>query len=113
LARLARVVCADVEMLSSQEIINIAKYIADKQIQQVEYGLKKVYAYTKSLTSTKIPVVVTGLGKIFLARKAAMNINVDTIIDLGTLLPQKAVLATPAFGVAVIMANVVEGMIAK
>jgi probable H4MPT-linked C1 transfer pathway protein len=113
LARLARVVCADVEMLSSQEIINIAKYIADKQIQQIEYALRKVYAYTKSLTSTKIPVVVTGIGKNFLAKKAAMNINVDTIIDLGTLLTQKAVLATPAFGVAVMMANMIEGMIAK
>ena len=56
---------------------------------------------------------MTGIGKNFLARKAAMNINVDTIIDLGTLLTQKAVLATPAFGVAVMMANMIEGMIAK
>ena len=113
LARLARVICADVEMLTTQEIINIAQFIADKQIQQVENGLTKVYAYTKSLTSAKIPVVVTGLGKNFLARKAAMNINVDTIVDLATLFPQKTVLATPAFGVAIMMANMLEGEVTK
>jgi len=113
LARLARVVCADVEMLTPQEIINITQYIYDKQIRQIENGLTKVYAYTKSLSSAKIPVVVTGLGKNFLARKAAMKINVDTIVDLGTLLPQKAVLATPAFGVAIMTANRLEGEITK
>ena len=113
LARLARVICADVEVLTSQEIINIAQYIADKQIQHVENGLTKVYAYTKSLVSAQIPVVVTGLGKNFLARKAAININVDTIVDLGTLLPQKAVLATPAFGVAIMMTKMLEGEVTK
>jgi probable H4MPT-linked C1 transfer pathway protein len=109
LARLARVVCADIGMLSHQEIINIAQYIYDKQIQQIENSLSKVYHYTKSLASVKVPVVVTGLGKNFLAKKAAMKINVDSIIDLGTLLPQKAVLATPAFGVAFMVANMLEG----
>ena len=56
---------------------------------------------------------MTGLGKNFLARKAAMNINVDSIVDLGTLLPQKAVLATPAFGVALMTANMLEGEVTK
>jgi uncharacterized hydantoinase/oxoprolinase family protein len=100
-------------MLTSQEIINIAQYIADKQIQQIENGLAKVYAYTKSLASVRIPVVVTGLGKNFLASKAAININVDRIVDLGTLLSQTAVLATPAFGVAIMMANMLEGEVTK
>ncbi len=113
LARLARVVCADVEMLTPQEIINIAQFIYDKQIRQIESGLTKVYSYTKSLTQDKVPVVVTGLGKNFLARKAAMNINVDSIIDLGTLLSEKAVLATPAFGVALMAANMLEGEVTK
>ncbi len=109
LARLARVVCADTEMLTRQEIINMAQYIYDKQIQQVAEGLTKVYSYTKSLASGKVPVVVTGLGKNFLARKAAETLGVDEIVDLGTLLPEKAVLATPAFGVALMAANKLEG----
>ena len=77
LARLARVVCADTEMLTQQEIIDMAKYIYDKQVLQVAEGLSKVYSYTKNLTSNKVPVVVTGLGKDFIARKAAEKIGVE------------------------------------
>ena len=113
LARLARLVCADTEMLTPQEIRNMAQYIYDKQIQQVTEGLTKVYSYTKSLTSGKVPVVVTGLGKKFLARKAAEMLGIDTIVDLGTLLPKKAALATPALGVALMTANKLEGETVK
>jgi hypothetical protein len=109
LARLARVVCADIEMLTRQEIIGMAQYIYEKQIQQVTAGLIKIYAYTKSLSSGKVPVVVTGLGKNFIARKAAEKVDADSIVDLGTLLPQNAALATPAFGVALMTACKLEG----
>ena len=87
----------------------MAQYIYSQQIRQVAEGLTKVYAYTRTLVKGKIPVVVTGLGKNFLARKAAETLHVDEIVDLGTLLPQKAVLATPAFGVALMTANKLEG----
>jgi probable H4MPT-linked C1 transfer pathway protein len=112
LTRLARVVCADTEMITQQEIIKIAQYIYNKQIQQVTAGLTKVYAYTKTLTSGKVPVVVTGLGKKFLAAVAANEVGVDAIVDLGELLPLEAVLATPAFGVALMTAQKLEGELA-
>jgi (4-(4-[2-(gamma-L-glutamylamino)ethyl]phenoxymethyl)furan-2-yl)methanamine synthase len=108
-ARLARVICADTEMLSLHEILDLAQYIYEQQIRQVAEGLTKVYTYTRKLVKGKIPVVVTGLGKKFLARKAAENIHVEEIVDLGAILPQKAVLATPAFGVALMTANKLEG----
>jgi (4-(4-[2-(gamma-L-glutamylamino)ethyl]phenoxymethyl)furan-2-yl)methanamine synthase len=113
LARLARVVCADTEMLTRQEIIKMAKYISDIQIQQVVEGLSKVYSYTKSLALGNVPVVVTGLGKNFIARKAAEKLCVGEILDLGTLLADQAVLATPAFGVALMAASKLEGGNAK
>ena len=109
LMRLARVVCADTEILTPQEIINMAQYIYDKQIRHVAEGLTKVYSYTKSLALGKVPVVVTGLGKNFIAAKAAKEVGVDAIVDLVTLLNEKAVLATPAFGVALMTANKLEG----
>ena len=109
LARLARVVCADTEMLTKQEIIHMASYICDQQIKQIAEGLRKVYSYTKKLTSNNLPVVVTGLGKDFLARKAAEKISVDTIIDLATLMSHNAAMATPAFGVALMAASKLEG----
>lgn len=109
LARIARVVCADTEMLSRQEILNMAQFIYCKQIQQIAGGLAKVYAYTKSLVQGRVPVVVTGLGKYFLAQQAAEVVKVDEIVDLGMLLPSKAILATPAFGVAFMAATKLEG----
>ncbi len=109
LARIARVVCADTEMLTKQEIVKMAEYISDKQIQDVVEGLRKVYSFTKSLTSSKVPIVITGLGKNFIARKAAEKLCVDEIIDLGKILSNQAVLATPAFGVAIMAASKLEG----
>lgn len=113
LARLARVVCADTEMLTQQEIVNIAKYIYEKQVMKVAEGLTKVYSYAKALTSNKVPVVVTGLGKDFIARKAAEKIGIDDIVDLGTLMQNDAAVATPAFGVALMTASKLEGEIVK
>ena len=109
LARLARVVCADTEMLSKQEIVDMAKYVSSEQIRQVAEGLNKVYNYTKKQVSAKVPVVVTGLGKDFIARTAAEQIGVDTIVDLASLIQNEASMATPAFGVALMTAYKLKG----
>ena len=87
----------------------MAKYIYDKQVIQVAEGLSKVYSYTKTLTSNNVPVVVTGLGKDFIARKAAEKVGVDSIIDLATLMQNSVAMATPAFGVALMTASKLEG----
>ncbi|MCL2359869.1 MAG: H4MPT-linked C1 transfer pathway protein [Nitrososphaerota archaeon] len=99
-ARLARTVCADTDMLAIQEITGIAKYIYEQQINQIATGLAKTYLYLKNNTPDRVPVIITGLGKNFLARKAAEKIGADTIVDLDTLLPKGVALATPATGVA-------------
>lgn len=108
LARLARIVCADTEMLTKQEIIEMAKYINDKQVKQVSKGLAKVYSYTEKLSAQKVPIVVTGLGKDFITRKAAEKINAP-IIDLETITQNNVAIATPAFGVALMAASKLEG----
>jgi uncharacterized hydantoinase/oxoprolinase family protein len=100
-------------MLTQQEIVNISKYIYEKQVMQVAEGLTKVYSYTQALTSNKVPVVVTGLGKDFIARKAAEKIGVDAIVDLGALMQNDAAVATPAFGVTLMVASKLEGEIVK
>ena len=109
LARLARVVCADMEMLTVQEIIEMAKYIYDRQVTQVAEGLAKVYSYARKQASGEVPVVVTGAGKDFIAKKAAEQIGVKPIVDLGTLMQTDVVVATPAFAVALMTANKLEG----
>lgn len=105
MARLSRAICADTEMLTTQEITDLAQYISSQQIKQIVDGLSRVYRNTKALTDEKLPIVVTGLGKDFLARKAAESIGADCVIDLDRVLPAQAVLATPAVGVALMTAN--------
>ena len=65
------------------------------------------------MASDEVPVVVTGLGKDFIARKAAEKIGAKAIVDLGTLMQNEAVVATPAFGVALMTASKLEGGIIK
>ena len=103
LARLARVVCADTDMLTVDELLGIARYLYSKQVEQIAGGIKKVYAYAKARVKSEVPVVVTGLGRNFLARKAAEQAGVGQIIDLDSLLPSEAVYATPAFGTALMV----------
>ena len=100
LSRIARLICADTEVLSKHEITEIAKYIYEKQVAQIVTGLNKVYSLVKSLSSGSVTVVVTGLGKDFLARRAAEYMGIEEIKDLGAVLGDDAVFATPAFGVA-------------
>ena len=107
-SRLARVVCADTEMLCTQEILNIAKHIYEKQIFQIAQGLAKVYVAARNQTHTGLPVVIAGLGKDFIARKASEEVGVHSIIDLETLIGADAAFATPAFAVALMTANKLE-----
>jgi probable H4MPT-linked C1 transfer pathway protein len=109
LARLARVVCADTEMLTEQEIVQIATYIHNRQVEQVAEGLSQVYNRIKPRAKTKIKAVVTGLGKNFLARKAAQIVGIKKSIDLNELLKSEVATVSPAVGVALIAASKLEG----
>ena len=109
LARLARVVCGDTEILTRKQIIQTAKYIYERQIQQVADNLAKVYKRIKLYDGKKIPVVITGLGRHFIGQRAAEKLCVDEIIDLGSLVHDEAVYATPAFGVSLMLATKMEG----
>ncbi|MCX8153077.1 MAG: H4MPT-linked C1 transfer pathway protein [Candidatus Bathyarchaeota archaeon] len=113
MARLARVVCADIEMLTEQEIRQIARYIYSKQVEQVAESLSKVYSRVKAFVNTEVPVVITGIGKNFLAGVAAEKVGADKIIDLADLLKDDVTAASPAVGVALMTASQLEGCVAK
>ena len=108
-ARLARVVCADTDMLSAREITGMARYIYKKQVLQVAHGLSKVYSYVKEQAKSEVPVVIAGLGKDFIAKKAAEKIDADATLDLGQPVLTDIANAAPAFGVALIAASGFEG----
>lgn len=113
MARLARVVCADIEMLTEQEIVQIARYVYNKQTEQVAEALSQVYSRIKALTTERIPLVITGMGKDFIAKTAAQKIRIDKVIDLGKLIHNGVVVASPAVGVALMAASKLEGRIMK
>jgi probable H4MPT-linked C1 transfer pathway protein len=109
LARLARVVCADTDMLTEPQILKIATYVYEKQVDQITQGINQVYARLQPDAKASVSVVVTGLGKDFLARKAAQNASISSIVDFGALFGRGAALASPAAGVALMAATKLVG----
>lgn len=109
MARLARVVCADIDMLSEQEILELAKVFYALQLRQISRPLARVYSNVKPHAGDRVVVVVTGLGKGFLAKKAAEKNGADEVIDLASIVQEEAVLATPAYAVALMAAQKLEG----
>ena len=112
-ARLARVVCADIEMLTEEEIVGIAEYVYERQLQQIIDGLRDVYRRVEPRSREDLPIVVTGLGRKFLAEKAARKAGFRKIIDLGELLGAGAALVSPSVGVALRVASEMEGEIVR
>jgi probable H4MPT-linked C1 transfer pathway protein len=107
-SRLARVVCADTDMLTEQEIEDIAKFVYDKQVEQIAGGLKQVYERIKPSLQEKT-AMVTGLGRKFLARKAAKKAGFSEVIDLKELIGAEAAVVSPSVGVALMTASRLEG----
>jgi len=113
MARLARVVCADLDMLNEQEIMAMARFICERQIEQIADGLKQVYKRMRRQVEGNVPVVVAGLGRNFLARPAAEKAGFDEIVDLGELLGVNAAFMSPCVGVALLTASKLEGKTVK
>jgi (4-(4-[2-(gamma-L-glutamylamino)ethyl]phenoxymethyl)furan-2-yl)methanamine synthase len=97
--RLARVVCADIEMLSGKEIEAMARAIADAQVRQVATALDQV----GGRFNVPLPVVATGLGA-FLAHRAAAVRGLPCR-DLSEILHVDVGLAAPAVAVAWLLAE--------
>lgn len=108
LARIARIICSDIEILSRDEIISIAEYVYHKQIEQIKMGLKEV---TDSLDYTdvlELPIIITGLGSEFLARKVAMAIGFKNIINLDETFGKKGGIVAPSTAIALLLEKKLE-----
>jgi (4-(4-[2-(gamma-L-glutamylamino)ethyl]phenoxymethyl)furan-2-yl)methanamine synthase len=91
--RLARVVCADGEMLGAEEIRAIAATIAEAQVEEIAQALGRV----ARRLPRPAPVIATGLGS-FLAHRAAERAGMPAKdlaavlqVDIGTVAPAVAV----------------------
>ena len=95
--RIARVVCADLEMLSMEDITEMCKFIHQKQIEQIADGLKQV-CEEQNLDL----IVTTGLGKDILDKKAAELLGLK-VKSMGDILSDEECVVAPAVGTAVMM----------
>jgi len=108
LARLARIVSADTDMLTEQEILTMAEFVYEKQVEQIAEGLKQVNKKIK-VPKENTTIVVTGLGRNFLARKVAKKVGFKKIIDMKKVLDADSAIASPSVGVAMMLATKIEG----
>lgn len=97
--RLARVVCADREMLSAADITTLARYVAQVQAQQVAGALAQV----RSATAVEGPVVGVGVGA-FLAEQVARQFELP-FTQPTDLLGEPGLVAAPAAAVALLLAG--------
>ncbi len=95
--RIARVVCADLEMLSMEDIIEISEFIHRKQIEQIADGLKQVHK-TQNLDL----IITTGLGKDILDKPAAELLGLE-VKSMGDILTDEECVVAPAVGTSVMM----------
>jgi (4-(4-[2-(gamma-L-glutamylamino)ethyl]phenoxymethyl)furan-2-yl)methanamine synthase len=78
--RVARLVCADIEMLSAAEIDEMARYIHDRQVRQIQAGLNQVILRLPELRGC--PAILLGSGA-FLGQAAAerMGLKIGAMTD--------------------------------
>ena len=95
--RIARVVCADLDMLSFEDIYDMSKFIHQKQIEQIADGLMQVHE-TQNLDL----IVTTGLGKDILDKPAAELLGLE-VKSMGEILTDEECVVAPAIGTAVMM----------
>ena len=98
-ARLARVICADLDLVTMDEIHEIAKYIYEKQVKQIIEGLERLFK-NHNVNFRLYPAYVTGLGGEFLAKVALGKFGFKDIRRLSDYIGFEAAKATPAYAVA-------------
>ncbi len=97
--RLARVVCADAEMLAKDDILAIARHVADVQVHQIAEAILQVI----SGSGVQGPLVAAGVGA-FLVHAAAERLGVECQ-SLAAALGEAASQAAPAAALALLLAE--------
>jgi probable H4MPT-linked C1 transfer pathway protein len=103
-ARLARMVCADLEMLGDRDITAIAEHVARAQVRQIAAGIRQVMR--RLGPACPRVVVLAGQGA-FLARAAAEEVGLATH-DMASDVGSAAARAAPAAAVACLLAGKAE-----
>jgi probable H4MPT-linked C1 transfer pathway protein len=112
-SRIARVICADTNMLTAGEIKEIAAYVAKQQVNQIAEAFREVLNRCRRRGKVTEKIIVTGVGKNFLARRAVESCGCKEIIDFSKLVSPEASKVTPAIATALMAANTIEKVTLK
>jgi (4-(4-[2-(gamma-L-glutamylamino)ethyl]phenoxymethyl)furan-2-yl)methanamine synthase len=104
-ARIARMVCADLEMVGPNEVTAIAGHVARTQIRQIAGGIRQVVRRLGEAAAPRT-AVLAGQG-VFLARAAAEACGL-VVRDLTTELGVAGARAAPAAAVGYLLAETLE-----
>ncbi|RLE50096.1 MAG: H4MPT-linked C1 transfer pathway protein [Candidatus Methanomethylicota archaeon] len=97
MARLARAVCGDLELLCREDVISIARYVYERQLLQVEEAILQVLSRLKWRSAK---VLTLGLGSKFIAREAALKAGLREVSSLEDMVCRGASSTGPAFALA-------------
>ena len=99
--RLARLVCADTEMLSTTEIDELARFVCARQVQQIRDGMEQVISRLPHLRNH--PVLALGSGA-FLGVEAAESLGL-IVLNIADDWGQKKLAVAPSLAVAHLLAE--------
>jgi len=105
LERLARTICADIELLETEELENIAQYVYLKQVTEISNGINRVITNEMKTFDQKIECVLTGVGKDFLAKPAAQKGGIKQFHDLDEIWTGDLALCAPSAAIAILTAR--------
>ncbi|MFX1408491.1 MAG: hydantoinase/oxoprolinase family protein [Promethearchaeota archaeon] len=102
-ARLARIICMDMDTISKDDLNNIAKYIYKKQIElistEIQQFLTKLILRIPEFTDD-ITFVITGIAAEFLIRRALLHLGYKNILIYEELTGISDSISSSAFAVA-------------
>lgn len=102
LRRIARMVCGDLDMISQDDVENMANYIYQKQLERVAEALQEV-----SERENLDEVVVTGLGMDIIGRNAARILGLK-VRGMDEILSKEDCMVAPSVGTALLMESYLE-----
>lgn len=105
LARIARTICADVEMLTPKEIVNLAREVYAAQLKEIVGGLSQVATrlHITRQSKKRFPITVAGLARNFLATEAAKRAGFVKIISIDDLLDIQSANTAPSAAAAIML----------
>lgn len=109
-ARIARTVCADLEMLTVDDVKAIARQFYEAQVESIASALRrKAEGLRRRFGLSSIPCIATGLGEDFLAGEAGRLAGLKPVVRLSSLTRRDVALMTPAVGLSFLAASKLEG----